>query len=104
MRTSFHHQPEAQHPKFFSYPQAAGHYPIYGVESGHHRLVMSISAFDPERPCGLGPACRVLPPALLHRLIVLAGARTYLGVPIALEKVAKAAVAPIVALKRGHRS
>jgi hypothetical protein len=21
-------------------------YPIYGVESGHHRLVMSISAFD----------------------------------------------------------
>jgi hypothetical protein len=24
-------------------------YPIYGVESGHHRLVMSISAFDPKR-------------------------------------------------------
>ena len=22
--TSFHHQPEAQHPKFFSYQQAAG--------------------------------------------------------------------------------
>jgi hypothetical protein len=29
MRTSFHHQPEAQHPKFFSYPQAAGRLPIY---------------------------------------------------------------------------
>src|ERR1700758_4952687 len=29
----------------------------------------------PERPCGLLAACRVLPPALLHRLIVLAGAR-----------------------------
>jgi hypothetical protein len=27
MRTSFHHQPEAQHPKFFSYPQAAGRLP-----------------------------------------------------------------------------
>ena len=27
MRTSFHHQPEAQRPKFFSYPQAAGRLP-----------------------------------------------------------------------------
>jgi hypothetical protein len=27
MRTSFHHQPEAQHPKFFSYPQAVGRLP-----------------------------------------------------------------------------
>jgi hypothetical protein len=27
MRTSFHHQPEAQHPKFFSYQQAAGRLP-----------------------------------------------------------------------------
>ncbi|MGA9009263.1 MAG: hypothetical protein WB495_20845, partial [Xanthobacteraceae bacterium] len=26
-RTSFHHQPEAQHPKIFSYPQAAGRLP-----------------------------------------------------------------------------
>ena len=41
-----------------------------------------------------------LPPALLHRLIVLAGARTRigrLGVPIALEKEAEAVVAPVVA-------
>ena len=43
MRTSFHHQPEAQHPKFFSYPQAAGRLPhLFGrcrVQSGqraHH--------------------------------------------------------------------
>ena len=28
---------------------------------------------DLERPCSLLAACRVLPPALLHRLIVLAG-------------------------------
>src|SRR6476660_5029887 len=50
-----------------------------------------------EGPCGLRAACRVLPPALLHRLIVLAGARTRigrLGVPIALEKEAEAVVAP----------
>ena len=33
MRTSFHHQPEAQHPKFFSYPQAAGRLPIYRVKA-----------------------------------------------------------------------
>jgi hypothetical protein len=29
-RTSFHHQPEAQHPKIFSYPQAGpADYPIF---------------------------------------------------------------------------
>src|SRR5258707_11027350 len=46
----------------------------------------------------------VLPPALLHRLIVLAGARTRiarLGVPIALEKEAEAVVAPVVAARNG---
>jgi Spy/CpxP family protein refolding chaperone len=45
-------------------------------------------------------ACRFLPPALLHRLIVLAGARARvgrLGVPIALGKEAEAVVAPVVA-------
>ena len=47
-------------------------------------------------------ACRVLPPALLHRLIVLAGARRRigrLGVPIALKKDAEAVVAPVVAAR-----
>ena len=35
MRTSFHHQPEAQHPKFFSYPQAAGRLPhLFGRNEG----------------------------------------------------------------------
>jgi hypothetical protein len=61
----------------------------FEVQSGKHMLVLSSSEFDAERPCGLRAACRVLPPALLHRLIVLAGARTCiarLGVPIALEK------------------
>jgi hypothetical protein len=54
------------------------------------------------RPCGLRASCRVLPPALLHRLIVLAGARRRigrLGVPIALEKDAEAVVAPVVAAR-----
>ena len=47
---------------------------------------------------------RGLPPALLHRLIVLAGARTYiarLGVPIGLEKEAEAVVAPVVGARNG---
>src|SRR5712672_4468661 len=63
-----------------------------------------IDAIDAERPCGLRAACRVLPPALLHRLIVLAGARTRiarLGVPIALKKEAEAVVAPVVAARNG---
>src|SRR4029077_18751796 len=49
-------------------------------------------------------ACRVLPPALLHRLIVLARARTHvrwLRVPIALEKEAEPVVAPVVAARNG---
>src|SRR5215468_12177552 len=65
-------------------------------------LTVSSCRFDPERPCGPRAACRVLPPALLHRLIVLAGARTSigrLGVPIALEKEAEAVVAPVVAAR-----
>src|SRR5215831_19099083 len=65
-----------------------------------------MSANDPERSCGLRAACRVLPPARLHRLIVLAGARTRipgLGVPIALEKGAEALVAPVVAARDDRR-
>src|SRR6516164_3597474 len=52
----------------------------------------------------LRAACRVLPPALLHRLIVSSGARTRigrLGVPVALEKEAEAVVAPVVAARNG---
>src|SRR5258705_12011265 len=69
-----------------------------------HMLVLSSSEFDAEQPCGLRAACRVLPPSLLHRLIVLAGARTCiarLGVPISLEKEAEAVVAPVVAARNG---
>src|SRR6516225_533312 len=50
-------------------------------------------------------ARRILPPALLHRLIVLAGAWTpigRLGVPIALGKKAEAVVAPVVATRNGE--
>src|SRR5579883_1630815 len=58
-------------------------------------------------PCTSRPkrgVARVLPPALLHRLIVLAGARTRvagLGAPIALEKGAESVIAPVVAARNG---
>src|SRR2546430_16512700 len=65
---------------------------------------MSSSPSDPERSCGLRAACRVLPLARLHRLIVLAGARARvarLGIPIALGKEAEAVVTPVVAARNG---
>ena len=49
MRTSFHHQPEAQHPKSSAIHKLPADYPIYWMESGLHWLAMSISAFDPKR-------------------------------------------------------
>jgi len=67
------------------------------------RVSVSLPAAERITPtCAVSAACRVLPPALLHRLIILAGARTpigRLGVPIALEK--EAAVAPVVAARNG---
>ena len=49
MRTSFHHQPEAQHPKFFSYPQAAGRLPhLWGGKrtlSKPHRIALCARRF-----------------------------------------------------------
>src|ERR1700716_2341400 len=60
------------------------------------------SAFDPERPCGLRAACRVLPPAPLQGAIVLAAAPARIAslrVRIALEKEAEAVVAPGIAAR-----
>jgi hypothetical protein len=37
MRTSFDHQPEAQHPKIFSYPQPPADYPIFPWKTGSDR-------------------------------------------------------------------
>src|SRR5258706_14196455 len=62
------------------------------------------STHDPERPCGLCAACRVLPYAPWHRIIVLAAAPARivsLGVPIGLEKGAEAVVDPAVAARNG---
>src|SRR5438105_15730969 len=87
-------------------PLVIGIYFRFRRHRGHGRACWRLDpiANDPERPSGLRAACRVLPPALLHRLIVLAGARTRiarLGVPIALEKEAEAVVAPVVAARNG---
>src|SRR6266436_9702181 len=68
------------------------------------RLRAPSSQFDPERTCGLRAACRILPPAPLHLIIVLAAAPTRnasLWVPIGLEKGPQAVVAPEVAARNG---
>jgi hypothetical protein len=49
-RTSFHHQPEAQHLKFFSYPQAAGRLPHLFPRFPTYRCVASFGeAISPAR-------------------------------------------------------
>src|SRR5258707_7589352 len=71
---------------------------------GHTCCWLAPVAFDPERPCGLRAAYRVLPPAPLHLIIVLAAAPTRIAslrVRIALEKEAEAVVAPVVAARNG---
>src|SRR5260370_16906220 len=67
-------------------------------------LVLSSSQFDPKRRCGPRAACRILPPAPLHLIIVLAAAPTRIAsleVPIGLEKGPQAVVAPEVAARNG---
>ena len=52
MRTSFHHQPEAQHPKFFSYPQAAGRLPhLSGPMPPHIANQLKASACGTKLTC-----------------------------------------------------
>jgi hypothetical protein len=48
-RTSFHHQPEAQHPKIFSYPQAGpADYPIFRGQNQTQGERGLTSADDPK--------------------------------------------------------
>src|SRR5215831_13586260 len=51
MRTSFHHQPEAQHPNFPLSTSRQADYPIFrGIADMKHRIVSIISAAsDPQR-------------------------------------------------------
>jgi hypothetical protein len=48
MRTSFHHQPEAQHPNFQLSTRWQADYPIFRGQSGKHLLALSFSGFDPK--------------------------------------------------------
>src|SRR6516162_4011109 len=45
-RTSFHHQPEAQHPKSSAIHKLAADYPIYQGRSGLVLLTLSLAAVD----------------------------------------------------------
>ena len=42
MRTSFHHQPEAQHPKSSAIHKNAGRLPHLLAQSGHYRLSSNV--------------------------------------------------------------
>ena len=48
MRTSFHHQPEAQHPKSSAIHKLPADYPIFAPNSGHRAagLQCSLSAMS----------------------------------------------------------
>jgi hypothetical protein len=41
MRTSFHHQPEAQHPNFQLVTSWQADYPIFWGQSGHQQAMVS---------------------------------------------------------------
>ena len=49
MRTSFHHQPEAQHPIFQLSTSWQADYPIFRGQTGKHVLILSLTAFEPKR-------------------------------------------------------
>jgi hypothetical protein len=55
MRTSFHHQPEAQHPNFQLSTSWQADYPIFWGKSGHTSLAPPklSDANDPKRSFGL---------------------------------------------------
>jgi hypothetical protein len=82
-RTSFHHQPEAQHPKIFSYPQAGpADYPIFGQgDIDHlrfHELVCAARQGkwngEAKRPCRLHVDEKFELRDLLHRQVDVIGA------------------------------
>src|SRR5262249_48341641 len=52
MRTSFHHQPEAQHPNFPLSTSRQADYPIFRGQSGLTADVFLMSADDPQRSFG----------------------------------------------------
>jgi hypothetical protein len=46
-RTSFHHQPEAQHPKSSAIHKLPADYPIFRGKSGHAPDITAMTGFDP---------------------------------------------------------
>jgi hypothetical protein len=52
MRTSFHHQPEAQHPNFQLPTSWQADYPIFLGYSGREMLAVRLSHFGPNSAIG----------------------------------------------------
>ena len=60
MRTSFHHQPEAQHPIFQLSTSWQADYPIFWGQIGKHLLVLSLPLLNPK-PTTKVEATSILP-------------------------------------------
>jgi hypothetical protein len=52
MRTSFHHQPEAQHPNFQLSTSWQADYPIFRGKSGRAADITGMAELDPEADAG----------------------------------------------------
>jgi hypothetical protein len=50
MRTSFHHQPEAQHPNFPLSASWRADYPIFRGKNGHAADISGTAESDPSLP------------------------------------------------------
>jgi hypothetical protein len=65
MRTSFHHQPEAQHPNFPLSTSRQADYPIFRGQSGLMADVPECLLFDPKRDIGRPRqrliGCKIIP-------------------------------------------
>jgi hypothetical protein len=58
MRTSFHHQPEAQHPNFPLSTSRQADYPIFRGKSGREMLAVRLSHFGPTTDLSVGASFR----------------------------------------------
>ena len=68
MRTSFHHQPEAQHPNFPLSASWQADYPIFRGQSGLTADVSRMPGFDPKETSGTFRWMRHDPDLLMMRI------------------------------------
>jgi hypothetical protein len=76
MRTSFHHQPEAQHPNFQLSTSCQADYPIFRGKSGRAADITGTTEFDPSRSAvanNMSWKPRAPPRRVLHLAVTMSG-------------------------------